>query len=560
MPKDALYNVFEDYKNILDSLTNGVIITDLNKIIHYMNKAAQKISKLPYEQLLYHSCALLDTPYCGTDQCCVECCKRNEKGNIQIGPNGAANRVDISQLRDRDGNPVGYISVTTDVQALVETQRQLRISQERYEVALQYAKTALWEYDILQETLRLLNHNEEEFSEIFTNMGDHVRHVPEQLIKNGVILPDSIEHLNTMKQRLENGEKTVSAILHMNSVSGKKRWVEITCTNIYDETGKPIKAIGISKDITEQRELKASYENEKEYRELMSSGFLSVFEVNLSDNRILHINEEWRKSLHLSSEATSYEDLLHALLELVKPEHRLGVVNNLQTEALLLKYQRNIHQLSFEYEKLIDDTYHWVNTTVNLLQKENSKDIYACVYLKNIDLQKQKEKELEVEIEIDPLTNTMNRRGIMTHIDHRLRLHAGTTCALMVLDIDNFKQVNDTFGHLYGDAVLSEMAKKIRQLCRNDTLIGRLGGDEFVIFFSHLKNKQDVEKIAERLCSSLKMSCNSSMGKVNTSISLGIALAPDHGLSFIELYEKADMAMYHSKKAERINGPCFAVI
>ena len=132
------------------------------------------------------------------------------------------------------------------------------------------------------------------------------------------------------------------------------------------------------------------------------------------------------------------------------------------------------------------------------MKKDSSADIFARVFLKDIQAQKEKEEKLQKEVHIDALTGAYNRKGIITHIEELLRQNPEAISACVSLDIDNFKEVNDTFGHLYGDAVLSETAKKIQKLCRNDTLIGRLGGDEFVAFFPRLQSEEVLMHAAEQ--------------------------------------------------------------
>ena len=182
------------------------------------------------------------------------------------------------------------------------------------------------------------------------------------------------------------------------------------------------------------------------------------------------------------------------------------------------------------------------------MKKDSSADIFARVFLKDIQAQKEKEEKLQKEVHIDALTGAYNRKGIITHIEELLRQNPEAISACVSLDIDNFKEVNDTFGHLYGDAVLSETAKKIQKLCRSDTLIGRLGGDEFVAFFPRLQSEEVLMHAAERLQSALVNTYTSGSHMVKTSVSMGISFYPRHGTTFTELYDKADIAMYHCKR------------
>lgn len=537
----------DKYRYILDSLPNPVIVTDMDKIVRYINVAARAIVPPPYEKLLNQPCSNFHTPYCHTKDCCIQRFLRNEKGAIQSGPGDIINRVDISYLRDALGNPIGYINVSTDVRELMEVQRQLKISQERYEIALQQARTALWEYDIKEHTIQRIDNVRGQFSEIFPNEGV-IEGVPDALIAQGILFEDSIREIKVMYNKLKEGYKKVSGQLHMRNRNGEERWVEIRCTTIFDEAGRAIKAIGISKDISEQKRLESSYQNERKLQEIMNAGFLSVFEVNITQNRMILIDKEAAAKLSSPPEEGVYDEILQAALSKIHPDFQKKVYEKMNCRALHLAYMRGIHTCNVEYRLKRKGCYHWINASIQLLKKDSSADIFARVFLKDIQAQKEKEEKLQKEVHIDALTGAYNRKGIITHIEELLRQNPEAISACVSLDIDNFKEVNDTFGHLYGDAVLSETAKKIQKLCRSDTLIGRLGGDEFVAFFPRLQSEEVLMHAAERLQSALVNTYTSGSHIVKTSVSMGISFYPRHGTTFTELYDKADIAMYHCKR------------
>lgn len=542
--QNQFWESLDKYRYILDSLPNPVIVTDMDKIVRYINVAARAIVPPPYEKLLNQPCSNFHTPYCHTKDCCIQRFLRNEKGAIQSGPGDIINRVDISYLRDALGNPIGYINVSTDVRELMEVQRQLKISQERYEIALQQARTALWEYDIREHTIQRIDNVRGQFSEIFPNEGV-IEGVPDALIAQGILFEDSIREIEVMYSKLKEGYKKVSGQLHMRNRNGEERWVEIRCTTIFDEAGRAIKAIGISKDISEQKRLESSYQNERKLQEIMNAGFLSVFEVNITQNRMILIDKEAAAKLSSPPEEGVYDEILQAALSKIHPDFQKKVYEKMNCRALHLAYMRGIHTCNVEYRLKRKGCYHWINASIQLLKKDSSADIFARVFLKDIQAQKEK---LQKEVHIDALTGAYNRKGIITHIEELLRQNPEAISACVSLDIDNFKEVNDTFGHLYGDAVLSETAKKIQKLCRSDTLIGRLGGDEFVAFFPRLQSEEVLMHAAERLQSALVNTYTSGSHMVKTSVSMGISFYPRHGTTFTELYDKADIAMYHCKR------------
>lgn len=542
--QNQFWESLDKYRYILDSLPNPVIVTDMDKIVRYINVAARAIVPPPYEKLLNQPCSNFHTPYCHTKDCCIQRFLRNEKGAIQSGPGDIINRVDISYLRDALGNPIGYINVSTDVRELMEVQRQLKISQERYEIALQQARTALWEYDIREHTIQRIDNVRGQYSEIFPNEGV-IEGVPDALIAQGILFEDSIREIEVMYSKLKEGYKKVSGQLHMRNRNGEERWVEIRCTTIFDEAGRAIKAIGISKDISEQKRLESSYQNERKLQEIMNAGFLSVFEVNITQNRMILIDKEAAAKLSSPPEEGVYDEILQAALSKIHPDFQKKVYEKMNCRALHLAYMRGIHTCNVEYRLKRKGCYHWINASIQLLKKDSSADIFARVFLKDIQAQKEK---LQKEVHIDALTGAYNRKGIITHIEELLRQNPEAISACVSLDIDNFKEVNDTFGHLYGDAVLSETAKKIQKLCRSDTLIGRLGGDEFVAFFPRLQSEEVLMHAAERLQTALVNTYTSGSHMVKTSVSMGISFYPRHGTTFTELYDKADIAMYHCKR------------
>lgn len=121
--------------------------------------------------------------------------------------------------------------------------------------------------------------------------------------------------------------------------------------------------------------------------------------------------------------------------------------------------------------------------------------------------------------------------------------------ALLYLDLDGFKAVNDTYGHHTGDALLSEVASRLRNLCRNTDLIARLGGDEFIILLRDNPQKIDVERIADKIIASLSASYMISGEIIDVGVSVGVSFFPLDAQDAKNLLQDADRAMYLAKRA-----------
>jgi diguanylate cyclase (GGDEF)-like protein len=119
--------------------------------------------------------------------------------------------------------------------------------------------------------------------------------------------------------------------------------------------------------------------------------------------------------------------------------------------------------------------------------------------------------------------------------------------AFFICDIDNFKQVNDRFGHAFGDYCICSFTKAIREHFRKDNILGRIGGDEFVVFIPYSSERWLEEKAAE-LSKALDMVCTKEQSSCQVSASIGISISLQAGSRFDQLYQSADSALYQTKK------------
>ncbi len=154
--------------------------------------------------------------------------------------------------------------------------------------------------------------------------------------------------------------------------------------------------------------------------------------------------------------------------------------------------------------------------------------------------------ELESKTEIDELTGAYNKAAIKTRVSQSL--NDGKMGALFVFDIDNFKSINDTLGHAYGDKMLSEVHESIKSIVRREDFIGRFGGDEFVVFVKECVDVEKISRIGSAFCRVLEKIHTSPTGEdIIVSASIGIAVSPKDGKTYDELFINADTALYISK-------------
>jgi diguanylate cyclase (GGDEF)-like protein len=152
----------------------------------------------------------------------------------------------------------------------------------------------------------------------------------------------------------------------------------------------------------------------------------------------------------------------------------------------------------------------------------------------------------------DPLTDLPNRALFRQRLEEALRrLARGVPCAVLCLDLDQFKGVNDTLGHPVGDALLKSVTERLRSVVRQSDTIARLGGDEFAIVHSGADHPTDTTALAARLLYELSRPFNVAGHHVTIGTSIGIAVAPAHDLDPDQLLQRADMALYQAKTEGR---------
>ena len=178
---------------------------------------------------------------------------------------------------------------------------------------------------------------------------------------------------------------------------------------------------------------------------------------------------------------------------------------------------------------------------------------YIAVF-SDISRIKQSQQQIEYLEWHDPLTDLPNRRLICNHLSQAIELarRKDRKLALLCLDLDHFKDINDSFGHLTGDALLRLTAKRLRERMRSSDLVARLGGDEFIVLLEELEQSEHVPLIAEDIIALLQQPFRLDNGiDLQSGVSIGIALFPDHGQSAMELLQQADSALYQAKQQGR---------
>jgi diguanylate cyclase (GGDEF)-like protein len=187
---------------------------------------------------------------------------------------------------------------------------------------------------------------------------------------------------------------------------------------------------------------------------------------------------------------------------------------------------------------------------IRLIYKRSLDGGWATT-MEDVTERRRVEAKIEHLAHYDALTNLPNRTLFQRHAETLLSQSAGVQFAILYIDIDEFKRINDTLGHLIGDEFLKSVAERLRQSAGPDNFVARLGGDEFANIQHGIASDDDVETLIEQIYQALRTPFNCHGHCLSGDASIGIAIAPRHGSDLFGLLKSADLAMYAAKAAGR---------
>jgi diguanylate cyclase (GGDEF)-like protein/PAS domain S-box-containing protein len=336
---------------------------------------------------------------------------------------------------------------------------------------------------------------------------------------------------------------TISNIIQRNdfSIRAKKQHNDELgqLTDIFNEL--------LSKIESEHNSLKGS---EEKFRKLTSLSPVGIFQVNPA-GEITYVNQRWReinKIEHQKPDLQSWFASLHPedAPALNKLWHRLVTEHeDMACEARLVATNGSIS---------------WAYIQATSLHSKEGKLLGFLGSLSDISELKKAQIQMENLAFYDPLTGLANRRLFKNRLAKSVKSvqRTNSSIALLFLDLDQFKRINDTLGHDIGDALLKEIARRLDNNVRENDTVCRIGGDEFTILLIDVNNTNDVRIVAEKILLSLARPFMLNGQEIMSTVSIGITMTPEDSIEPNTLMKNADLAMYRAKELGRNNFQFFS--
>ena len=345
---------------------------------------------------------------------------------------------------------------------------------------------------------------------------NHLTEVNERLLSNSIQLSEKENALNTLNAELEQRITTRTNTLN----------------NVNNE---------LTQEIEQRKERELSLQ-------LLSKA------IDNSSSAVLIIDNDqlisYASSAFLRLTGLQQNDLKKQSINILKDKLPLPSLSNTQ----FLPSSEGLIQCEL---KCVDPEgiTHWLQTTISPLWTDNKSISHYVIVCEDITNIKNRKDEMEKMALYDPLTGLENRVLFRTRLEKTIQnaQRNNVKTALLFIDVDNFKEVNDTLGHEAGDTVLKTISERLRTHVRKNDTIARISGDEFTVLLSNINNYADASKVTSNILKSFQNPIRLQSTEIFVTASIGISITPDDSQNMDELIKNADLAMYQAKQKGRNN-------
>ncbi len=318
---------------------------------------------------------------------------------------------------------------------------------------------------------------------------------------------------------------------------------EMTITPVTSESGEITHFIAINQDIAARKQAETALrEAEEKYRVLFEDAVVGIFQA-APEGRLLHINRAFAR-MH------GYESPEELFADVPGGGHARFISSKQLTEwAQALEQQGTVRGAEIPI-RCKDGSRKWVLVSIRAVRNADNKVVLHEGTVEDVTDRKLAQQQVDYLAYYDGLTGLPNRTLMRDRLNHALATARRNkySLALLFLDLDRFKVINDSLGHSFGDLLLQQVANRLQREVREEDTVARLGGDEFLIVLTSVDSVEEVHSVATRIVASLSGDFAIQGRSVSISCSLGISIFPQHGEDAETLIKNADAAMYGAKE------------
>lgn len=452
--------------------------------------------------------------------------------------------ADCTITPQEDGRTI-MMGIIMDITERHQLEQQLHHTEELYRFVRNYTNLDVWEYDATEHTIRIQGTGPEPEEQVYTE-------IPESTIRQGKIHPDSVEAFRRLHKRIDQGEDTAMAVIQFCEPDGTYSWQRITYISMKDED--VVKgAVGITENITLQKEAEIRAFKQEKMREMLAKDTIYSAHINLTKNRLEMV---WSESGDFDIQAlrnVTYQIVVEKILSRIANEDDR---KRLQEEFTLEKMREYAKQNNFfrEFEFRQSDSSGkiiWVSLSFRIIDSPTTGDKILFAYARNIDVVKRRELSFQKKAEIDEITGLYNLTTTKLLIENILndRNQKIRESAFLLINIDNFRKVNQSGGFATGDELLRQIGNTIRDHVPSLSVAGRINGDTFAVYFRSNQTKKMVRKDIQELLNALCGSYVCGNKCYDITVSIGAICPNTRQVTYDFIYQSAYNALDVAKRS-----------
>lgn len=367
-------------------------------------------------------------------------------------------------------------------------------------------------------------------------------HAPPMLARAGdLVLPEDQAKVISAIERLLKGAPQVTITYRIRQKDGSVVWNTAYCAQVEQTESGPVVDV-FFRDITEERNRsRENALNEERFRIISEQTRDTIYEWDIQKDQIV-FSPVFEKMF-------GYPPPVDAPLDRVFQSDMTHPDDRAIPQQMILDVQKENSYLECEHRIVKGDgSFLWCRNRATAIFDDERRPVRVIGILTDIDDYKRNTFRLTEQAEKDSLTGLLNRMTMQHQIERHLELEPERICAYIQLDIDHFKQINDFMGHGAGDTALLRISTYLTGRFGKSAIIARPGGDEFAVFLVDQPSVDAVRACVTELSGAVRCDFAVAEKIYPLSVSVGVALFPTDGITFTELYKRADDALYQAKR------------